>query len=223
VLLQHGFGSSRCGTKVRRFAETLENHDVPWAAADFTAHGDSTGQAHDLSIARLLDDVGSTVEHLRSEQGWTGSVALAGSSMGGVSVAWAAAERLPATAGLFLVAPAMRLTDRLLQSLEPGQAEDWEASGRIARDHRGWKHELGWELVADWRRRDHAALAPRLEMPVTLVQGALDDRVPLADARAFAGAVPDAVLVEVPDGDHRLHDHLPLLERELLRWLDRLA
>lgn len=223
VVLMHGFGASRGGTKVSLFMELLDERSVPWAALDATAHGDSTGQAHDLSIARLIDDLGSAVDHLRSEEGWTGRLALVGSSMGGVAAAWTAAERLPETAGLFLVAPAMRLVDRLLQSLEPGQAEEWERSGRLSRDHRGWDHELGWELVADWQRRDHEALPARLPMPITLVQGERDDRVPLIDAETFAASAPNTRLVQIPDGDHRLHEHLPLIAREFGDLLDLIA
>jgi len=223
VVLLHGFGASRGGTKVGHFVDLLEQRRTPWAALDATAHGDSTGEAHDLSIGRLMDDLGSAVEHLREEEGWTGPVALVGSSMGGVTAAWTAAERVPDTAGRRLVAPAMRLVDRLLQTLEPGQADDWQRSGRLPRDHRGWKHELGWELVADWRRRDHEAMPGRLSMPVTVVQGQSDERVPLVDAQAFASAAPDARLVEVEGGDHRLHEHLPLLGDELAALLDRIA
>ncbi len=223
VVLMHGFGTSRGGTKVGHFIDRLEERGTPWAALDATAHGDSTGEAHDLSIGRLVDDLGSAVGHLRETEGWNGRVVLVGSSMGGVTVAWTAAERLPDVAGLLLVAPAMRLVERLLQTLEPGQAEDWEQSGRLARDHRGWKHELGWELVADWRRRDHEAMPARLSMPITVVQGRGDERVPLADAQAFAAAAPNARLVEVEGGDHRLHEHLPLLGAELLALLERIA
>ena len=60
-------------------------------------------------------------------------------------------------------------------------------------------------------------------MPITVIQGQGDERVPLVDAQAFASAAPDVRLIEVEGGDHRLHEHLPLLGDELAALLDRIA
>jgi pimeloyl-ACP methyl ester carboxylesterase len=216
VVLLHGFGSSRRGVKVRALCDRLEAAGVPWAALDATAHGESTGSVESITLSLLVDDLGACLARLRRREGWVGRIVVVGSSLGGLAAAWTAVERRGSADALLLVAPAMRLVERLIDSLTEAEIAAWRSSGRLPRERRGHRFGLGWELVEDWRRREHGELAARLTLPVTIVHGADDESVPIQDSRALAAAAgPDLRLVEIPGGDHRLHEHVDTLHAEL--------
>jgi pimeloyl-ACP methyl ester carboxylesterase len=77
------------------------------------------------------------------------------------------------------------------------------------------------QVLAMRDRPDSTALLPEISVPVLVVAGAEDQVVPLAEARAFASALPNAELARL-DGT----GHLPAFEwpaelaRRLLRFLE---
>lgn len=132
-----------------------------------------------------------------------GPVLLAGHSAGGHLALWAAGRHLlrpdsawhiatPSARGVVVLAGATRLADCYDQGLGDGAAADLIGGGPAQYPQR-------------YRDADPAGLLP-LGCPVRLVHGALDDVVPLAMSRAYAGTSRDAgddtTMTELPGASH---------------------
>jgi acetyl esterase/lipase len=127
-----------------------------------------------------------------------GPVVLAGHSAGGHLVLWGAARhRLPEDApwrlagppplaGVLALAPVCDLAEAYRQGLGEGAAGDLLAGAP-------------GEFPERYAAADPAVL-PVPEVPVTLVHGALDDRVPVEQSRRYAAR--GARLVELADVEH---------------------
>ena len=132
-----------------------------------------------------------------------GPVLLAGHSAGGHLASWAAGRHLlgpdspwrlaaPDTRGVVVLAGVSRLADCHDQGLGDGAAADFIGGGPDQYPQR-------------YRDADPAGLLP-LGCPVRLVDGSLDDVVPLDMSRSYAAASRDAgddsTLIELPGASH---------------------
>lgn len=220
----HGLASDRRGEKALTFAGALTNLGHGFASLDATGHGESTGEIRSITLSRQIEDATAFLVHLREREGWSGRIALVGSSLGGLTAAWVAACRPDLVSGLVLLAPAFRMVDNELASMGPSRAADWERTGTTTLVSPWITIHLDWPLVPDWRRHDHAALPGRVRCPTLILHGTLDDQVPMGDSRAFAvAAAGDVSLVEIDGGDHRLTAHLPDLVAHVETFAARLA
>ena len=216
----HGLASDRRGEKACAFAEALTAQGHGFAALDVTGHGESDGEIRSLTLSRQIEDATAFLVYLREREGWSGRIALIGSSLGGLTAAWTATLRPDLVSGLVLLAPAFRLVDNELASMGPARAADWERSGATTLVSPWITIHLDWTLVLDWRRHDHASLPMRVHCPTLILHGTADDQVPIGDSRVFAAAASDDIaLVEIAGGDHRLTSNLP----ELVAHVERFA
>jgi pimeloyl-ACP methyl ester carboxylesterase len=205
VVLCHGMLSSRASPKHRALCEELARRGLLAMRFDFAGRGDSQGETAEITYDRHVEDLEAAVARLERE---TEEIGLVGSSMG-AAVAILHAQRhrgVRCVAGIATVGRPDVVLGR------------FAGPGGIAAAASGLSVDgvfLGPGLVRSALATDVMGAAAALRCPLLLVHGALDDVVPIAQARELADAAADSRLEVIPDGDHLLHraDHQRFLER----------
>jgi pimeloyl-ACP methyl ester carboxylesterase len=221
VLYFHGFGSDQLGEKAAFFRGRALAAGLAVASFDFRGHGRSGGTLRELTLTRNLADAALARSFLR-EQGYE-EVVLVGSSMGALTALWHAVAEPEGLLGACLIAPALTMAEGFVAFLGEEGARRWERTGVQLFDDGERRCELGWELVADFRRYDRARLTAGYRVPSLILQGQLDDRVPWRTVQRFVEESPfDGLeLVLYADGDHRLADRKERLWRAMAAFLER--
>lgn len=185
VVLLHGVGASSAYWSAE--AHALAGAGVDVVAWDARGHGASEGLC--TYGARERDDVSDVLDAL-ARHGLAEPILLYGYSMG-AAVAIQAAAHDPRVDGVLAVAPFASLDDVIRRVI-------WAVPRRLVdRAIAAAELQAGFVIRAV-RPVDDAA---HLHVPLVVVAGALDDRVPLRAARAVARAA-SAPLVVVPCATH---------------------
>lgn len=187
LIYLHGFSASRMGEKSQMLADFVQEVDRGLFRVDFRGHGDSSGEAHQVTLTDLIEDVHCVLEH-------AGPSILFGSSLGGMVASWAAAKRPEMVKGLVLIAPAFGFLPRMNRDEGFGEPGQFEFSPRV---------------IEDARKYDESILPGQLPMRVLLVHGQLDETVPAELSRSFFADIPhsDKEIWLPEDGGHRLNEH----------------
>ncbi len=220
LLYLHGFGSAQAGEKADFFRDRALAAGYRFASFDFRGHGKSGGNLSDLTLSRNLEDV----ESVRADLGWE-RFALIGSSMGGATALWYAAQNPQRVTAALLIAPALEMEKGLLTWAGPERAERWQREGTIRFDNGFVESDLAWPLIEDLRRYPRTQLQEQLQTPTLIFQGRMDASVPYADVVDFVARCRyrKIELRLYADGDHRLTDRKEELWRGMAEWLGRVG
>jgi uncharacterized protein len=197
IVILHGAGS--CKESHYDFARAAVTAGFAALAFDQRGHGDS----RERMDARVLDDVASVADLLRSRIGAPGlSIALRGSSMGGY-LAIVAAHRAKAQAVVAICPASGEGLRRALIAERPGFAADADALTQFFSEH------------------DLSQAVAGLPVPLLLLHAEGDEQVPVEQSRELARLTPLAAsrLIIVPGGHHRSVQHDSELQAISLRWL----
>ncbi len=210
-----GFGSHRRGTKATRLGRRLAADGVRLLTVDFEGHGDSTGRFASLSLSRHRRDAAAVRDRLVGDA----PVSLIGSSMGGLVAAMAAAEDATVER-LVLIAPAFGFRARWESRVGRERIDAWREAGTLEWRGDDFTAEIEFEMLADARRVDEAAVVAAIACPTLLVHGTDDDTVPIEEADRFAAACrAPLVYRRIERGTHRLEGALDRLEEEVASFL----
>lgn len=218
LVICHGFpaGPRGAATAAQTYPELAERiaGEAGWVVLTFNFRGAADSEGN-FSLGGWLADLRAATDHIIELTG-VDRVWVAGFSTGG-SLALCAAGEDERVAGVAALAA-------------PADFDSWAADPRGFLNH---AREIG--VVRDasfpadfesWARELHETrplglIAKVSARPVLLVHGAIDDIVPLMDARALADAADGDVELRVLSGaGHRLR-HDPRAVAVLLGWLDR--
>lgn len=198
---------------------------------DLRGHGRSAATPPPYAMAQLADDCIGVLDHLEIP----GPVVVGGLSMGGY-VAFEICRRHPGrVAGLILAATRAGADSDEARSARDQAAETARSEGvatvvdgmlpklfapenlvaqaELVDAVRAMMLETSVDgmvgaLAAMRDRPDSTADLPGFDVPALVLHGAEDQLIPVAEAEAMAGALPDAELSVIPDAGH-----LPNLER----------
>jgi pimeloyl-ACP methyl ester carboxylesterase len=204
----HGFASSALSSKARFFRERLTAQGVTVHCPDLNEPDFST-----LTISRMLEQVLAGVSALPPEP-----LVLIGSSLGAF-VAVQAALRLGSRVDrMVLLAPALDLGGRRMETMGDRGIEEWQATNQLNVFHYGYGRiiPVHFELYTDAARYD--ALGAQLAMPVQIFQGRRDTAVDPACVERWASTRPNVEL-HMLDDDHQLHASLETIWREAASFL----
>lgn len=206
----HGFRSHCGGEKSLALAEYAAIRRRPWLRFDLSSHGLSDGTFDEFRVSKALRDLETVLDWLGGR-----SVVLVGSSLGGWLCALAALRHPKRVRGALLMAPAFNFVRYYLALLPEAERAQWQATGKRTFEDRygGPPFTVDYETVTDALAYDVYASPLRFGCPLEIIHGADDEVVPVASSREFVrrAAAPWLRLTEVPGGDHRLSDRIPLL------------
>ncbi|ENN89383.1 hypothetical protein RHSP_67045 [Rhizobium freirei PRF 81] len=204
-----GYRSDMSGTKAAELDALAERLGLGCVRFDYSGHGQSGGKFTNGTISRWLDEALAVIDHTNPKK-----IVLVGSSMGG----WIALrviqelrkrKKVPAIAGLVLIAPAPDFTVDLI---EPNLS-DVERRSLAERGYFEEPSEYSPEpniftraLIEDGRANRVLTGIIETGCPVHILQGMEDADVPFAHSLKLVEHLPadDVVLTLVRDGDHRL-------------------
>lgn len=210
VVWLNGFRSSMTGDKASAVAAWCEATDRDCVRFDYRGHGDDAENFPNHVVSDWLADASEAFErHARGPQ------IVVGSSMGGwlaVLMALAGIGQSGAKAwlqGLVLIAPAIDMTQRLIEAhLSDTARQMLAADGVWMRPSRygDGDYPITRRLLKDGRRHSIGTRILPIGCPVHILHGARDPDVPLSVSRDLCGnlAASDVRLTVIPDGDHRL-------------------
>lgn len=169
-------------------------------APDQRGHGRSANPGRSLNLPLLADDMVRLAEALGLER-----PIVMGYSLGGI-VGLELARRGVASA-LVVLASRIHPAARGRQAFDPENIRQrsplWAQQLAVKHEETPWE-ELAVEIGAmleTWSGFSQADLST-IGCPTLVVQGDLDEMVPIEQARELAAAVPGAVLHEVPRAKH---------------------
>ena len=203
----HGLNSSRRGEKALYFARQVARNGDAFASLDMTGHGDSEGDLRKLSMTRNIADLTRGLEFVKSKHGPFDSVHLIGSSMGGLTALWFAAQKPEVVTHNIVIAPAFEMASRLLLSLGREKAQEWRRERTIHLETGYADFDLDYHIVEDEARYPILGLVKRLTTPTLIFHGSHDEVVPCQLSRQFAQRIDRVKLVEISGGDHRLTEN----------------
>ena len=145
-------------------------------------------------------------EHLDAE-------VIVGSSMGGLSSAWALNERPHRNIRAILLAPAFGVWETWTEKLGEEVLQQWESSGERSHFHQGQQREISLPFALWTQIKEVSTLSFHNPLhQVTIIHGTQDDIIPIKNSVSLcdrSSVTPELIVVE--DG-HRLHESLTLLE-----------
>lgn len=192
----HGFASGPMSQKAQRLGEVFDALHVP----DLNRPSFET-----LSFAAMLEAVDAMHDEHGTDEGW----GLVGSSLGGwVAARWAALhpERVRR---LLLLCPAFDVPARWPELLPEGALGLWKRAGSLPfADGEGKLRKVHYGFYLEALEQPRVPEVPA-SVPTVIVHGTRDDRVPIAQSRAYAASRAHVRLVEVDDG----HDLLSSADR----------
>lgn len=198
VIYLHGFSSSPASSKAMRFANELRRRGVDFQCPDL-----NQPDFESLTTTRMLAQTSAALSRVKE-----GSVALVGSSLGGfAAVHAAAADKSGPIDRLVLLAPAFDFGGNRLKRLGDQGVETWRREGRLRVHHHAYDEDrdIGYGLYADAAQYD--AFALKLDLPMLIFQGRLDDTVDPQMVARWASTRPNADL-RLVDDDHQLSNSL---------------
>jgi len=198
VLYLHGFASGPRSAKGQAVGARLREEVASYAIPDLEA-----GDFFNLTMDGIFARVEAAARALPDDGA---ALVVVGSSLGGYSAALLAARRrLPRLAGMVLVAPAFRFTERWRERLGEDGVAAWRARGSIDFYHHGAERELPLGIGFHASCVDLPAIPGDPGVPVAIVHGRHDETVDWHASLAYAEAHP-GVELHLVVGDHRLTD-----------------
>ena len=222
-----GYKSDMASTKATEIASYARRKGFACTRFDYSGHGRSSGKIEDGTIGQWLgeaEDVFRRISH--------GPQIVIGSSMGGhialLLLRRLLAERPEEAArirAMVLIAPAWDMTEELMWKEFPEEARRqlMETGVYLQPSEYGEPYAITRALIEEGRQHLFARAPFDPGRPVVILQGALDEAVPIAHTRELVtflkgGAVK---LIEIADGEHRLSRPQDLML--LFATLDELA
>ncbi len=202
VMFLGGFMSDMTGTKAVALEEWANRTGRGFVRFDYRGHGQSSGVFADGCISDWADDAGEALMQLTS-----GKTILVGSSMGGW-ISLLLAKRMPERiAALVGIAAAPDFTLSMRAGMDAAAQAEMAATGRWARpsEYSDDPYVITQRLLDDGDANLVLTAPLRVAHPVHLLQGTLDEDVPVAVAQRLFDHVegPDTRLTLVKGADHR--------------------
>jgi pimeloyl-ACP methyl ester carboxylesterase len=220
VVFLGGFRSDMQGAKALALRGHCAARGQAFLRFDYSGHGASAGRFEDGTVGQWAADARAVLDALTE-----GPQILVGSSMGGWIALLLGRARPGRVAGFLGIAPAPDFTEALMwPAFTNDQRDTIIRDGVLHLDSAyGAPTPITRALIEDGARQGVLGAPVRVHGPVRILQGMADPDVPWRHAVRLMEALegPDARLILVKDGDHRLSrpEDLRLLTQTLDQML----
>ena len=199
VITCHGLYSGKDSEKYVEIGRRFCGEGFAVLRFDFRGCGESGGRFEDTSLTGRMEDLESGLDFVQ-EQGY-GSIGVMGSSLGGTVAVLTAAK------------------DRRIKALVT-----WATPCLLDELFRGEVIEGLERLRQDVSKYDVVKAVKKIQCPILIVHGSLDEQVPLSHAKVLyenANKPKDIQIIE--DADHRLTDpiHRRRAVKLTLEWFKK--
>jgi pimeloyl-ACP methyl ester carboxylesterase len=217
VMFLGGFRSDMTGTKAAFLEEQCKARNQSYVRFDYTGHGASNGTFEQGNISTWLADATEVLDQLTE-----GPQILVGSSMGGWIALLLALQRKERLAGLIGLAPAPDFSEDIYnKEFREEERRHLAKTGLIYRDSQyGEPYPLTLQLFQDAKRHLLLDKPIAINCPVRLIHGKKDPDVPWQKSLQIKDKLtsPDATVIFIDDGDHRLSkpEDLALIDKTVV-------
>lgn len=226
AIIQHGFSGSMMEPHIEAFAETYLQNGYHVLLMDCTnSFNDADGEVHNNTIQSHYEDLEDVIEWAQSQEWYQEPFALAGHSLGGLSILTYASKYPEKVASLFPAATV--ISGRHLEEANlfrtPKEYEAFKTSGRMNIEC-SYKEGLvdyrpySWiETMWDWNALD---MAPDIIAPTLLVVGSEDGGTPPEHQNLLYDALCGPTEIHIVDGvDHCYIGKVEAVCEHLNNWL----
>ena len=195
-LYLHGFASGPRSTKAQVLKRQFQQLNLDLVVLDLN-QSDFLG----LTLSRQIRQVQEFMAN--SSEPW----GIIGSSLGGLTAAWLAAEenRAKSIRGLVLLAPAFQFLDQWLPRLGPAQLREWCENKTLLIYHHGEQRflPLAFDFIRDAESYDDGEL--QFLVPTLILHGRQDEVIDIQVSRTMVSHHAQVELLEL-DSNHALTD-----------------
>jgi pimeloyl-ACP methyl ester carboxylesterase len=212
----HGFRSHSNGEKALQIAQHAIDRGRSWLRFDIRGHGLSDGELKEQLISSGLSDLLLVFDSISERP-----LILHGSSMGCWISLLGALRRKESVVGMMLIAPAFNFVQNNLSTLPEPVLKNWQAETYMSFPdaYGGEPYSLRYDIIDDARPYDVINTGTDLDIPVHIIHGENDPVIPISNTENFIRHAKLAKLVfeRIPNGDHRLMDHIPQINDHIDR------
>lgn len=209
-----GFRSDMGGSKAQYLMAQCKMRGQSCLLLDYSGHGQSEGRFEEGTIGQWISDAIYLIDHTTK-----GDVLLIGSSMGGWIGLQISMQRKNRIRGFIGIAAAPDFTRKIVSRFSEEQKVDLIRQGFFS-----VPSEYGDDLIITQKLLDDGDAQSvlnrdlNLDIPVILLQGMQDDDVPWKMTEIIKSKLPQAEIILIEDGDHRLsrQEDLAVLEKAVL-------
>jgi non-canonical purine NTP pyrophosphatase (RdgB/HAM1 family) len=200
VVITHGLGSDKDSSTSLRLQGLLNDAGISTLRFDFIGHGESGGAFSDITPSEGVDNLERALAFLKG-RGYK-RIGLVGSSFSGYA-SYAVASKHPELFALALKCPVANFAEKGISTSVGDDLATWKKKGFTHYITKRGKERLGYNFAEDAKAASAYELAPRITMPVLIVQGSKDKIVTLEQAQKMASTIPSCMLAVIDGADHR--------------------
>ena len=199
IVMAHGLtGDKHEGGRFDKAAEVLQG-SFSIFKFDFSGCGESEDDT--ITVEKEVDDLKSAIQLVRS-RGLT-DIALLGLSLGALVSVRVYDESIKAMVLWAPVTNAATTPEVYYGSDKVKELEETGVLTRIRKNAQRVKVVIGKQLFDEWKSINQQQLLSRIKIPVLIIHGDQDSRIPLSDSQKALEYLPTSSKLEVVEGsDH---------------------
>lgn len=220
VIICHGLGADKSRRRLVRLARILRNAGIAVFRFDFEGHGDSEGDLENVTVGGQVQDLESALNHiLRFKNLDKDRMAFVSESLGAVTTAVCVVKQKLKTKTLVFWAPAFNQKELILCWHAKKGIKKWEKDGYIIRKDK----KFGTDYLKENKEKDYTSLLSRVQVPVLIIHGAMDETVPIRFSQEIAKKHKSVKFLIYPKAEHKFEDYYiqQKLIKDTTNWLKR--
>ncbi|MCK4589419.1 MAG: alpha/beta hydrolase [Nanoarchaeota archaeon] len=199
VIRLHGFRSGKDGSSSTVFDDKFKD-DYIYLRFDFFAHGESEGEFEDLTPTEEFDDTKAAIDFVCGLEQCNGEVGLIGSSLGGMVAIYVTANDSRVKTAVF-GAPVSDFKESYTEI--EGDIEGWKKQGwKYTYNFEGQRFKIKYDFFEDGCKYDFYKEAEKISVPVLVIQGDLDESIPLEQSKKLMKHLKNAEFYVVKGAVH---------------------
>jgi len=228
AFIMHGLGGFKEQPHIQTIAETFRENGYTVVRFDSTnTLGESDGNYEEATITNYYEDLEDVIKWAETQEWYQEPFALAGHSLGGISVALFAenySEKVKAVAPISTVVSG-KLSMEARERYKPKELKKWRETGwqeGKSRARPGVIKRLPWSHMEDLMKYDLLLKVDKLTMSVLLIVGEQDESTPLDHQKILYQALPGPKELHIiKDAPHTFRDpgHLEEIKKIFGNWL----